>query len=142
LVAVELLEGWVPVEELQFWYRGSSIGGPIFRALFKILRPYDRELDRKIVELRRNQPKGPSLGSVFKNPPGGFAGKLIEEAGLKGRRVGGILISPLHGNFFINTGGGTYSDYLRAIELAQREVLRQFGVELELEIKILDRGGK
>ncbi|MEO1941416.1 MAG: UDP-N-acetylmuramate dehydrogenase [Campylobacterales bacterium] len=139
LVAVELLEGWIPVEELQFWYRGSSIEGPIFRALFQISRGYSRELDQKLVELRRNQPKGPSLGSVFKNPPGGFAGKLIGEAGLKGRRIGGILISPIHGNFFINAGNGTYSDYLRAVELARREVFRQFGVELELEIKILDK---
>jgi UDP-N-acetylmuramate dehydrogenase len=86
---------------------------------------------------RRTQPNGASLGSMFKNPPNDYAGRLIEAAGLKGARVGGVLISLQHANWFINTGDGTADDYLALIRLAQGRVYEQFGVQLELEIELI-----
>lgn len=91
--------------------------------------------DGFIEHRKRTQPPGASLGSMFKNPPGDYAGRLIEAAGLKGFQQGGVQISPLHANFFINVGGGTAADYQALIERAQAEVRAQFGVELVLEIE-------
>lgn len=85
---------------------------------------------------QRAQPPGKTLGSTFKNPPGDYAGRLIEAAGLKGACRGGCCISTQHANFFINEGGGTAADYLALIELAQTEVQARFGVTLEPEIEI------
>ena len=78
----------------------------------------------------------PSCGSVFLKPEGDFAGRLIEAAGLKGRRVGGIEVSNKHANFFVNMGGGTAQDVLALVELAEREVLTKFGVRLTREFEI------
>lgn len=85
----------------------------------------------------KTQPPGRSLGSVFVNPPGDYAGRLIEAAGLKGVRRGDVMISTQHANFFINRGNGTTADYRKLIQLAQYEVQQQFGIELELEIEIV-----
>jgi UDP-N-acetylmuramate dehydrogenase len=93
-----------------------------------------------IAHRKRTQPPGASLGSMFKNPSGDYAGRLIEAAGLKGTQVGGVIISPVHGNFFVNTGNGTASDYLQLIELARQMVLEKFGVELALEIELIGEG--
>ena len=82
-------------------------------------------------------PSGSSCGSVFKNPPGESAGRLIERAGLKGRQVGAALISPLHANYIVNTGGARAAEILALSELAQATVYAQFGVELELEVRVL-----
>ncbi len=91
-----------------------------------------------IAHRKRTQPPGASLGSIFKNPPGDYAGRLIDAAGLKGTRRGQVQISPLHGNFLVNLGeGGTSADYLALIRLAQERVAAQFGVRLELEIELL-----
>jgi UDP-N-acetylmuramate dehydrogenase len=77
------------------------------------------------------------MGSMFKNPPGDYAGRLIEEAGLKGIRVGDAAISSLHGNFFINYGNATATDVWDLISLAKNIVASKFGVELELEIELI-----
>jgi UDP-N-acetylmuramate dehydrogenase len=69
-------------------------------------------------------------------PEGDFAGRLIEAAGLKGRRVGGIEVSPKHANFFVNVGGGTAKDALALVELVEREVFEKFGVRLTREFEI------
>jgi UDP-N-acetylmuramate dehydrogenase len=74
---------------------------------------------------------------MFQNPPGDYAGRLIEAAGLKGRRVGGAEISPKHANFFVNTGGAAAADVQALIDLARREVRRRFRVALALEIEPL-----
>jgi len=74
---------------------------------------------------------------MFKNPSGNYAGRLIEAAGLKGTRIGGAEISSMHANFFINRGEASASDVRALIELARREVARQFGIQLELEIELI-----
>ena len=79
----------------------------------------------------------PSAGSTFKRPEGYFAGKLIEDAGLKGASVGAAQVSEKHAGFLINRGGATCDDMLHLIELVQERVREQFGVELECEVRIV-----
>ena len=100
------------------------------------------ESRRKVKELlsRRiaSQPLGePNAGSVFRNPPGNYAAKLIEDCGLKGRSIGGALISPKHANFIVNTGNARAADIEALIELAQGAVKEKFGIELEREVRIV-----
>src|SRR5688572_26859229 len=79
-----------------------------------------------------SQPLGePNAGSVFRNPPGTYAAKLIEACGLKGQGIGGAIVSPKHANFIVNTGDATAADIEALIELAQRSVRERFGIELE-----------
>lgn len=81
----------------------------------------------------------PSAGSVFKRPPGHFAGKLIQDAGLRGARVGGAQISEKHCGFIVNADGATCHDVLELVEYVRAEVVKQFGVELEREIRVFGR---
>ena len=82
-------------------------------------------------------PKQPNAGSIFKNPPGLFAGKLLEECGLKGRRIGGAEISPVHANVIVNLGGATAADVEALMEEMKRAVKDRFGIELQPEIQIV-----
>jgi UDP-N-acetylmuramate dehydrogenase len=77
------------------------------------------------------------MGSMFKNPPGDYAGRLIEAAGMKGARIGDAEISMLHANFFINHGQATAADIISLIRLSQQAVAEKFGIELDLEIELL-----
>ena len=86
---------------------------------------------------KATQPPGASMGSMFKNPAGDYAGRLIEAAGLKGARIGNAEISTLHGNFFINHGRTKAEDIRALILLVQKTVKEKFGVELELEIELV-----
>jgi len=86
---------------------------------------------------KATQPPGASMGSMFKNPNGDYAGKLIEAAGLKGTRIGNAEISPLHGNFFINHANTKAEDIRALIHLVQKTVKEKQGVELELEIELI-----
>ncbi|HZM22359.1 MAG TPA: UDP-N-acetylmuramate dehydrogenase [Anaerolineales bacterium] len=86
---------------------------------------------------KATQPPGASMGSMFKNPNGDYAGRLIEAAGLKGTRIGNAEISPLHGNFFVNHGATKAEDIRALIELVQKIVKEKSGMELELEIEFV-----
>jgi UDP-N-acetylmuramate dehydrogenase len=94
---------------------------------------------RELVARRKaSQPSGrPNSGSMFRNPPGDFAGRLIEAAGLKGRTSGQAQISERHGNFIVNLGGAKAEDVRRLMELARAEVQSQFGVDLEPEVRLM-----
>ena len=81
----------------------------------------------------------PTCGSVFKNPPGDFAGRLIEAAGLKGFTVGGAQISPIHANFIANLGGASARDVLELIESARNAVHEATGIRLVPEVRIVGR---
>lgn len=81
----------------------------------------------------------PNCGSVFRNPPGDSAGRLLEAAGMKGERQGGLMVSPVHANFFENHGGATLADFVALLERAQRRVREKFGIELTPEVKIAGR---
>jgi UDP-N-acetylmuramate dehydrogenase len=90
-----------------------------------------------VLQRQQSQPTGASIGSMFKNPEGDFAGRLIDSAGLKGKKTGGAQISPMHANFFINLGGATATDVLELIQVAQAEVREKFGIDLDLEIELI-----
>jgi UDP-N-acetylmuramate dehydrogenase len=96
-----------------------------------------KRMDELVAFRKRTQPPGASMGSMFKNPSGDYAGRLIEAAGLKGARVGDAGISDLHANFFINHGEASGEDVYALIRKARQEVLDQFGVQLELEIELI-----
>ena len=81
----------------------------------------------------------PSAGSVFKNPPGDYAGRLIEKAGLKGTKMGGAVISEKHANYILNTGGAKAKDILDLMYLAQETVKKETGIQLETEIRIVGK---
>ena len=86
---------------------------------------------------RRTQPTDPSIGSMFKNPTGDFAGRLIEQAGLKGKRVGNVEVSSIHANFFVNLGMATARDVMNLIQVVSDTVHETFGIDLQLEIEVV-----
>lgn len=131
----------------EFTYRRSKLKGTdaqwvLLRAIFQLKAADPQRLADKAAEYtarrQRTQPPGRTLGSTFKNPPGDYAGRLIEAAGLKGTRRGGFVISEQHANFFINTGNGTAADYRALMAVVQEVVHAQFGVTLEPEIERMD----
>jgi UDP-N-acetylmuramate dehydrogenase len=113
----------------------------VLAATFKLTAGDPIDLEKRAAEFndyrRRTQPPGASLGSMFKNPPGTAAGRLIDECGLKGTRIGDVEISTVHGNFFVNHGGATATDVKALIDLARATVRERFGIELELEIELI-----
>jgi UDP-N-acetylmuramate dehydrogenase len=100
-------------------------------------------VEQFVTHRKRTQPPGASMGSMFKNPPGDYAGRLIEAAGLKSIRLGQAEISALHANFFVNLGEARAADVLALIHKAHAAVLQKFGVDLELEVELIgDWGGQ
>jgi UDP-N-acetylmuramate dehydrogenase len=143
-----------PAERLGYAYRNSVLKRSaregavscVVLAATLALEPGDpahlaQKADEFLERRKRIQPPGPSFGSMFKNPPGDYAGRLIEAAGLKGTQIGGAQVSPLHANFFVNTGGATAADVLALVQLARQRVQEQFGVELELEVELVGDWG-
>ncbi len=138
-------ETW-PVERLEFTYRSSWLkrnpGQAVVLACRLRLEDSNPEAVRAKMEeyvkyRRQTQPPGASMGSMFKNPPGDHAGRLIDVAGLKGVRIGDAQISTLHGNFFINHGQAKAAEIYKLIEMAQKVVSEKYGVHLELEIELI-----
>ena len=139
------VEEW-PVEKLAYQYRSSILKREkmpvvILSAIFKATPANREEAKAKISEFQAHrkgtQPPGASMGSMFKNPPDDYAGRLIEAAGLKGKRIGRALISPIHANFIVNLEGAKAQDIYQLMNLAQAAVKAKFGVELEPEIELL-----
>ncbi len=151
------VENWSK-DKMQFAYRSSVLKHPlqsgitglqrseapdrvVLSAVFVLERStpeaVQEKIDTFVAHRRQTQPPGASMGSMFKNPPGDFAGRLIEAAGLKGARIGDAEISPLHANFFVNLGQATAADIRALIVFAQQKVFEQFDVKLELEIELV-----
>jgi UDP-N-acetylmuramate dehydrogenase len=152
------VEGYVPGGGRQSWpassldlgYRTSSFRegshrGHLIESATIRLRPGDgqaarREMARLTRERNRTQPiRTLNCGSVFKNPPGDSAGRLVEAAGLKGAAEGAARFSPQHANFIENTGGASAADVARLIERARAKIHKRFGVELETEVEKVGR---
>ncbi|HEX8599376.1 MAG TPA: UDP-N-acetylmuramate--L-alanine ligase [Chloroflexia bacterium] len=156
LVSVEVLtregniEVW-PADTLEMGYRTSrfkahgsrSLSNPevILSASITLYHDTDRTCEARmreyLAERQATQPPGKTAGSTFKNPPGNYAGYLIEQVGLKGYRHGQAQFSPKHANFMMNLGGATTADVLHLMRLAQDRVREQFGIELEPEIEYI-----
>jgi UDP-N-acetylmuramate dehydrogenase len=136
----------IPSKELNFSYRKLSI--PKKWAILSAKLEFEKtspeltkERVKEILEERmRTQPYNmPSAGCVFKNPRGLSAGKIIDELGLKGMRVRGARISPLHGNFIVNEGNAKARDVLALIDAVHKKVKEEMGISLELEVEIIGR---
>lgn len=146
-----LREKWT-VDRFEYAYRTSLIKREpgryvILAAQLGLSASTSGTVSAKMVEYKRarqdSQPSGASMGSIFKNPGGDYAGRLIEAAGLKGMRIGKVEVSRKHANFFISHDSATASDYLALIRLAQQKVQEKFDLCLELEIELLgDWSGK
>jgi UDP-N-acetylmuramate dehydrogenase len=149
LVEVMDIEGRIKkfnAEEINFGYRSSSISQNelILGAKIKLKKDEKEEVSAKVDDFlekkREKQPLWePSAGCVFKNPAGLSAGKLIDEAGCKGIRIGDVEVSSIHANFFINKGEAKASDFIRLMEEVAHRVKERFGAVLEPEIKIVGR---
>ncbi|MET3683785.1 UDP-N-acetylmuramate dehydrogenase [Alkalibacillus flavidus] len=135
----------LPADAFDLQYRHSNIpekGYIVLEALFA-LKPgqYDdvkAVMDDLTHKRESKQPlEYPSCGSVFKRPPGYFAGKLIQDSGLQGKGVGGAEVSTKHAGFIVNKNNATATDYIRSIEMVQQSVKEQFGVDLEREVRII-----
>jgi len=134
------------VGDMAYAYRSSklkrdAVNALILSAELKLTNGDPAEIQermRSFIQKRKNtQPPGASMGSMFKNPEGDHAGRLIEAAGLKGTRIGNVEISTVHANFFVNHGETKASDVIALVELTQQKVLDEFGVNLELEVEIV-----
>ena len=152
LVRAQVLEPdggphWHAVDWFEYEYRSSRLKrqrpgsgqAVILQAELRLKHRPQAEIETQIAACagrrKATQPTGASAGSMFKNPPGDCAGRLIEAAGLNGAAIGGAQISPVHANFFVNQGNASAADVAALIELAQSSVRARFGVELELEIQ-------
>lgn len=140
---------WKPAD-LRLGYRTSALregalkGALVIGATIQLERGDGEEAKRLMSKLTNErsetQPiKTKNCGSVFKNPPGDSAGRLVQAAGLKGLREGAAVVSTLHGNFIVNEGGATAKDVKRLIEKVQVEVKRRFGAQLEPEVEMVGR---
>ncbi|HPO16862.1 MAG TPA: UDP-N-acetylmuramate dehydrogenase [Candidatus Hydrogenedentes bacterium] len=147
LESVDLLSGeefrTVAISSKLYGYRhqdfcaaGELILGGVFR--FCVSDQDQRAIHAHYLQRRKEtQPQGFCCGSVFKNPPGEHAARLIEACGLKGTRRGGAVISEKHANFIMNDNHATFNDILQLIELAKASVQAHFGIELEEEVRII-----
>jgi len=134
---------WLPPSELEFSYRHSKLkdtGEIVLAARLRGHPDAPASIEQTMADFlqpRKTQPSGPSAGSVFKNPGGDFAGRLIEACGLKGFQIGGAKVSEMHANFILNLGGATAQEIKAIIQHVKIEVAKRFGVELEEEIRYL-----
>ena len=139
---------WQPVEWLEYAYRQSRLKRQpagekwiVLQAELRLTRAPEADIKARMVEFnerrKASQPPGATIGSMFKNPPGDYAGRLIEAVGLKGHQQGQARISPVHANFFQNLGGATAADVMSLIQTAREAVRQKFGVELALEIELV-----
>ena len=146
LVDVEVFRGCdtvrVPKKDADFSYRHSAFEGDIvLSATFEMQKGNKEELSKRRRELilKRNETQPlelPNSGSMFKNPPNTYAAKLIEQAGLKGKKIGNAQISEKHSNFIVNLGGARAGEIVQLLELAKRTVYQNSGIELELEVRL------
>ncbi len=130
--------------EMTFSYRDAHLpyGAVVMRVDLVLRKERAAQVNARLRDLARkrknSQPSGfPNSGSMFRNPPGDYAGRLIDAAGLKGLRVGQCQISERHGNFIVNHGGARAREVRQLMELAKSEVRKKFGIELVPEVKLL-----
>jgi UDP-N-acetylmuramate dehydrogenase len=151
LISLELIhrqhgrQVW-PVEKMEYGYRSSVLKREhppafILSAQLALSRGDPQAIRAKMEQFserrRDTQPPGASMGSMFMNPTGEKAGRLIDAAGLKGRRIGNAEISTQHANFFINHGQTNAEDMKALIDLARNSVAEKFGIKLELEVELI-----
>lgn len=133
--------------QIEWGYRKSGLQGKYLAVVEVVFRGYPQDRDMIILEMKKymnirkdKQPlEYPNAGSVFKNPPGEYAGKLIQDAGCQGLRVGDAQVSTKHANFIINLGKARAVEVLELISIVRERVFTEFGTSLEMEVKVLGR---
>jgi UDP-N-acetylmuramate dehydrogenase len=135
------------LEDLTYGYRTSMLKARVDRRFLVLLAQFALQpddpaaitarIEHNVAYRKETQPPGASLGSIFKNPSGDYAGRLVEAAGLKGYSMGGAQVSPIHGNFFINTGMATATDYFALIRYVQETVRKHSRTDLEMEVELV-----
>lgn len=138
LLGIRTKQGVVEKEKIGYGYRTTEIDEVVFEAAFVKEEGFDASRIEMFAKMRANQPQDPSAGSCFKNPPGDYAGRLIETVGLKGHRIGNMQFSDVHANFLVNLGKGTFDEAIKLILMAEKRVKEETGISLEREIIILD----
>lgn len=139
LVALRTGEGWFTKARIAHGYRHTGIKDVVFEAAFTITPGFDPQRIDTFKQMRTHQPHDPSAGSAFKNPPGDYAGRLIESVGLKGYRLGDMAFSDKHANFLVNLGHGRYEEAITLLRLAEEKVYESTNIALEREIIVIDR---
>ncbi|WP_419883761.1 UDP-N-acetylmuramate dehydrogenase [Peribacillus sp. B-H-3] len=139
---------WLNREEMEFSYRTSVLQkkrpGIVIQAVFELTEG-NKEVITERMQQNKNYRKDtqpynlPCAGSIFRNPLPHHAGRLVQEAGLKGHSIGGAQISEMHGNFIVNAGNGRAEDVLALIQHVKDTVLEKYGVEMETEVEIIGR---
>jgi len=137
LHSIEIEGKWINKEEIEYGYRFAKLSGVATAARFESTEGFSQDLLDTLLKLRSNQPHDPSAGSAFKNPEDDYAGRLIEEVGLKGLRKGDMQWSNVHANFLVNLGSGTFEDAKYLMDLAKEKIVKKFNILLKEEIKIL-----
>jgi len=133
----------LPRSALRFDYRRSNLENLVVTGVTLVLKPGDKaDIIKRVQQLQQRRLQTQpihtfNVGSTFKNPPGRFAAQMIEDAGLKGFSVGGARVSPKHANFFENFRDATAADVLALVEKVRGAVREKYGVELELEMKVV-----
>ena len=138
LDSVKINGKWIAKESIEFGYRFAKLNGVATEARFRLKKGFNKALIEELNSLRSNQPKTPSAGSAFKNPNGDYAGRLIEEVGLKGYSKGAMQFSLVHANFLVNHGGGTFEEAKQLLDLAKERVFDKFKIELEEEVQLIE----
>ncbi len=137
LTAVKTHKGYIKKEDILHGYRYAYIEEAVFEAVFEIQEGFSQNKIEIFKKIRKNQPSDPSAGSCFKNPPSDYAGRLIEEVGLRGYRINDAAFSFKHANFLINLKNASFGDAIELIKEAKRRVYDKFRIILENEVKIL-----
>lgn len=144
LVSAQGVRRTLPASEIPHAYRWTALSETedvVSGASLRLVSQPAEQIAARIAEVTAKRkgalPKQPNAGSIFKNPPGFFAGKLLEECGLKGRRVGDAEISSVHANVIVNLGGATAKDVRTLMNEMEKAVKEKFGVDLAPEIKVL-----
>jgi len=139
LVNITTCNGVKQKNDIVYGYRYTDINYPVLEVALELSYGYSLEKVEMFKKMRSNQPSTPSAGSCFKNPPGDYAGRLIEAVGLKGKRVGDMEFSTEHANFLVNHGDGKFDDAIELIQEAQKRVKEEFGILLECEVIVLEK---
>jgi len=140
---------WQAADWFEYRYRWSRLKGQashetawvVLQAELQLACAPVAEIEQRLTDFnsrrKSSQPPGATIGSMFKNPPGDYAGRLIEAVGLKGYRYGQAQISPIHANFFQNLGRATATEVYHLITTAQQAVAQKFNIQLELEVEVI-----
>jgi UDP-N-acetylmuramate dehydrogenase len=134
--SIKTKDGYIKKEDVEYSYRHTKLDTIVYEVVFNIEYGFCKDKLKEFNRMRDNQPHMPSAGSCFKNPKGDFAGRLIQEVGLKGELKGGMSFSQEHANFLVNNGDGTFEDAVYLINEAKKRVKEQFNIDIQEEVII------